>query len=481
MSPAPAIPDSAYDVHAYGARGDGESDDTQALLSAMAAAAEAGGGVVGLPEGTYLCPGSEGIDLPDGVSLQGEGASASWLKGRLNFGSRSRISDLKIGDLGTCAVSNAPGASATRFTRCRLHGGGSREGPDSSVVYLGGDLGNVRDILFADCEIERTSYQPPAGMDAYAANVGNTITIHEFTHLPDDGHVAGITFRDCHLGASNGRATGALRMMMEAYSWDGRTGRVHHGWRNLTFDGCTIEASDTTGLDFADGPLTAAGKHSAHGVLVTGCTFLGARTDETYAHGGLPIVYEGPTGIVIKDNYFYAVPQSAIGGSHIQRSKESPGLLIQGNTFDMTRSPIGLEHQTGEACISLVGHNSRVLNNTFLYDAGWGVVLKAGGGNTVFATAGNVLRGNTFTDTRITDGEPTIVMTDDHDFGCYDNRITANEITNRGAGRAGVIAQISGSGVNYATDNVIDCGDSVPFLVLSGRIVQTGNRLVGGR
>ena len=86
------------------------------------------------------------------------------------------------------------------------------------MIFLGG-YANVRDILFEDCAIERSSYVPPADVDAYARGVGNTISINEFGHLPDGGHVEGITFRDCHLGASNGTATGALRMMMEAFTW----------------------------------------------------------------------------------------------------------------------------------------------------------------------------------------------------------------------------------------------------------------------
>ena len=478
--PTATPPDSAYDVRDYGARGDGTTDDSAALTAAVAAAAT-DGGLVYLPAGTYPYPGNDGLDLPDGVKLRGESAATSWLKGRLNFGSRSRISELKIGDVGTCAVTNAADARGTTFSRCRLHGGGSSEGVNSSVLYLGGSQGNVSDVVFLDCEIERTSYQPPAGLDAYAANVGNTITIHEFTHLPDSGHVDGITFRDCHLGASNGTDTGALRMMMEAYSWDGRTGRAYHGWQDLTFDGCTIEASDGTALDFADGTLTDAGERSARGALVTGCTFLGARKDDAFGHGGTTIVYEGPSDIVIKKNLFYAVPQNVIGGSHVLEGKDSPGLLIQGNTFDMTKSPTGLKHEREQACINLVGYDSRVVDNTFIYDAGMGVLINGGGGNTVFAAVGNLISDNTFTDTRSGGGEPTIVLTDDYGLGCHDNRITANTITNRGAGDAGVISQTSGTGTNYATDNLIYCGSSLPFVVLSGRIVQKGNRIEDGR
>ena len=91
------------------------------------------------------------------------------------------------------------------------------------------------------------------------------------------------------------------------------------------------------------------------------------------------------------------------------------------------------------------------------------MLIKSSGGP--LATTGNLVQGNTFTDTRTAGGESTIKLADDYGLGCRDNRITANTITNRGAGRAGVIAQTSGSGTNYATDNVIVCGSAVPFVV----------------
>jgi len=461
-------------VRHFGARGNGTSDDSRAVQRAIDAAAARPGSTVYFPKGVYRC--ATPARLANRVNLRGEGATASWLKGRLEFASNSRVAKLKLGDAGTCAVMNRGNAHDTRFVRCRLRGGGSGPGADGAVLFLGGGGGNVRNILFDHCTIERTSYVPPAGVDAWRRGVGNTITINEFTHLIGRGHVEGITFRDCHLGASNGRARGALRMMMEAFCWDGPNDRVYHGWKDLTFDGCRIEASDTTGLDFADRTLTSNPKrHAADGVLITDCTFLGARRDETWGHGGLPIVYECATGIVIKNNTFYASPQEAIGGSWVGESTSAPALLIKNNTFDMTRSPIGQRHQTRQPCISLVGYNSRVVGNTFRYNAGWGILIKSGGGSR--ATVGNVVRGNTFIDTRTSGGEPTIRLADDLGRGCYGNRIVANTIRNRAVGRGGVISQSTGTGTNYATDNVIVCGSSAPFVVRSGKIVRSGNRI----
>ena len=466
----------SVNVRHFGARGDGKHDDSDAVRRAIKAAARRPGSTVVFPRGTYLC--STVTSLPDRVNLRGKGKPLPWLEGRLDFGSHSHVTRLKIGIAGSCAVANRRDSHRTTFRACRFHGGGSSEGVNSSVVYLGGSQGSVRDVLFAGCAIERTSYVPPAGVDAFARNVGNTITMHEFTARKDGAHVEGITFRDCHLGASNGREKGALRMMSEAYCWDDRTGLVYHGWKDLTFDGCTIEAADTTGLDFADDRLLTGSdppSHASSGVLITGCTFLGARKDESYGHGGLPIVYECPTGVVIRDNTFYASPHEAIGGSKVLEDAGAPALLIEGNTFDMTTSPIGMTHEAGEPVISLIGHGSRVVGNSFRYDAGWGVLIKSSGGP--LATAGNLVQGNTFTDTRTAGGESTIKLADDYGLGCQKNRITGNTIRNRGAGRAGVVAQTSGSGTNYATDNVIVCGSAVPFLVRSGRIVCRGNRI----
>jgi hypothetical protein len=470
VAPLPSSSGRLFNVRSYGATGNGSSDDSAALRRALRKAAAAGGTVY-LPAGTYSCP--TPLTLPDRVRMRGDG-DASWLKGQLVFASQDGISSLKIGNDGRSAVTNAANASGTTFSQCRFHGGGSQPGLDSSVVYLGGLQGNVSDVVFAGCQIERTTYVPPAGVNAYGNGVGNTITIHEFCYLPGNGHVERITFRDCHLGAFNGHDSGALRMMMEAFTWDNNTGRVYHGWRDLTFEGCTIEASDTTGLDFADKLNPSSGRHSSSGVVVSGCTFLGANKHGNSDHTALPIVYECPTGIVIKNNTFLASSHEAIGGSHVgQGVTDAPGLLIEGNTFDMTRSPGGITHVAGEPCVSLAGFRSRVVGNTFVYNSGFGLLIKAD----VSPAAGNTVQGNTFTDQRSSGGEPTIEFIDQRGMGCHDNSVSSNTITNRAAGTAGVIAQ-SGGGPNFVRGNTMYCGSATPFVVTSGTLVHSANTVL---
>jgi hypothetical protein len=57
--PAPLVAGPAWeDVQAYGAKGDGGSDDTAAIQMAIDAVSSRGGGVVRLSQGTYLTSGS---------------------------------------------------------------------------------------------------------------------------------------------------------------------------------------------------------------------------------------------------------------------------------------------------------------------------------------------------------------------------------------------------------------------------------------
>ena len=62
-SPNPA---GSLDVHAFGAKGDGDTIDTPAINRAIEAAAAAGGGTVHFPAGQYLC---YSIHLQSNVAL----------------------------------------------------------------------------------------------------------------------------------------------------------------------------------------------------------------------------------------------------------------------------------------------------------------------------------------------------------------------------------------------------------------------------
>jgi polygalacturonase len=73
--PLPTIPSATFDVKTYGATGDGSTDDTKALQAALTAAANAGGGTVTVPKGTFLSgpltlSSSTRLDLADDATLK---------------------------------------------------------------------------------------------------------------------------------------------------------------------------------------------------------------------------------------------------------------------------------------------------------------------------------------------------------------------------------------------------------------------------
>ncbi len=73
----PPSTERQMDVHNYGVRGDGVTDDTLALQRAIAAITDAGG-ITFFPKGIYRVQagGSPGIRVPDGAKLRGVGAAS---------------------------------------------------------------------------------------------------------------------------------------------------------------------------------------------------------------------------------------------------------------------------------------------------------------------------------------------------------------------------------------------------------------------
>ena len=84
--------EGVYNVKAaaYGAKGDGTTDDTAAIQSALNAAASAGGGIVFFPSGTYLVLTSTTLtmNISPGTIVVGTGAST--LKVSANAGDVSK-------------------------------------------------------------------------------------------------------------------------------------------------------------------------------------------------------------------------------------------------------------------------------------------------------------------------------------------------------------------------------------------------------
>lgn len=366
-----------HDVRDYGAVGDGVADDRAAILAAIAAAA---GEPVYFPAGTYRL--ASALTVPSGTTLIGSGMTTAWLCGKVWFGSTSDFTDLKIGpaSAGVSGLANTDGANGTSFTRCHFRGGGGTSATwDCPAVSLGGgkDLSN---LAFTDCEFERSLGTGWAG-SADNLHAYNTVTISVGGCTVDT-----VTFDGCHLGVSNGVASGAERIMFEAYTFSDDADRWW--WKNLTFTDCEFEASNVHTLDFACGGNGAQGD----GVLVEDCLFHGAGVDEKDTAWGQGICLEWPKNIVIRNNTFYRCAESGIQPSYHSAFAADNNLTVTGNVFNFDTAEGGIP-ATNASCAAFHGANGTITNNTFTYhgDDFIGCVWFTGS----YAT-GNTVTGNTF-------------------------------------------------------------------------------------
>jgi hypothetical protein len=99
-----------YNVKDFGAKGDGKTDDTIAIQSALAYIATRYGGILFFPEGDYLVGGTmdfKGITLPSNVTIRGvgglhSGASISDLTGRSASRIRLSVPNRALFRIGEC-------------------------------------------------------------------------------------------------------------------------------------------------------------------------------------------------------------------------------------------------------------------------------------------------------------------------------------------------------------------------------------------
>ncbi len=427
-SPPPSVPSPAdspsadspsadtpvFDVRAYGAAGDGRSDDAEALRAAARAAA-AVGGIVYLPAGVYVVSGDGQFDLPDGASLRGDGPARTWLKGRLDFGSRSTIEGLKIGTRGLCAVRNRD-AKDTTFSDCRFRGGGG-EGDDAAVVMLGSSSSRdngLRHVTFQRCDIERN-----LGVEDWSVNNGyghgfNDITVHE-NPVAGGSHIAYLTFNACHIGVSNGAdgaSTGSPRAGIEV--WTGRADQVDQGWEHLTLRACTFEATDRFTIDLADYE-TSTGRHLAGPALIEGNVIKGAGTGPGPHDWAYCICLEAPHDVTIRDNLIYRAHLTVICGSASPEGKT----IMQDNVIDLTVSN-GVTMNDDEV-VTLKGGGGSFTGNVIRGGAGAGPFLL------IKETSGQVVTGNRLYDLRSSGSPPMIVIRD-----ASGNTVTGNLLWSAG-------------------------------------------------
>jgi len=121
-----------FNAKAYGAIGNGTTDDTAAIRSAISAAQSANGGVVYLPQGHYLVSGTLGVTA-NGVNLIGAGQSATVILASTGFAS---------GDIIT--FTNTTGGSVRMLS---INGASQRTGG------AGIHLNNARQVYVQDTDM----------------------------------------------------------------------------------------------------------------------------------------------------------------------------------------------------------------------------------------------------------------------------------------------------------------------------------------
>jgi hypothetical protein len=362
---------AAVNVRAYGARGDGRTDDSAAFRDAMMAAVRARV-PLRVPTGTYLVP---RLRLPDRLTIKGASRTNTWLKGEIDFGSNCVVRDLKLGDVGK-STHNLPNASRTLFERCHFRGGGGEQ-MNAPVIMLGyGKSHSADHITFKDCDIERNM-----GDEDSDASLGyNDICIYA-VGAAGWAKLDAITFDGCHVGVSNGRTdipsnTGSPRAGLEAYTNPG-AGLAVGGWSNLVVQNCVFEITDEFSIDLADTWLgsdttsRASGPALIKGNLLKGSGLYG---NQNFSY---PLCIEAPKNVEVCNNTIRRGPTYTIAsGSGGKLDWVAPHAYIHDNTIDCAFDN-GVRYGDPNGWCALVwlsGGGERFVDNTIITDYGFRIL-----------------------------------------------------------------------------------------------------------
>ena len=151
---------SAFDVTAYGAKGDGVTDDTKAFQAAFDALGTSSG-QVHVPTGSFLLTRTVRIICPGLFSFRGDGPSSNILWSTdttlFEFQTKDPISMVTISDLTVSSVARAKSGASFAFSfpagftksqidTVQIIGSGGLPGVAMTFPFGGGfDLGNVTD------------------------------------------------------------------------------------------------------------------------------------------------------------------------------------------------------------------------------------------------------------------------------------------------------------------------------------------------
>jgi hypothetical protein len=329
LPPAPAVAVSDLfdltggwrNVRDYGATGDGTTNDTAAVQAALTAAANAGGGVVWLPRGTFACN-TLAQNAAGGVSLIGAGRGVSMLKSRAaeplltitqdgtypaTQGTVERLT-LDGNSLGTV------GLDATLIYQFGLYDLEVKRFATYGIRHLGSVVGVHRRVTVTNCPTgvyadAIATTQVPAGAQA------NLVRFDKCNFYNCTGwginwnRGAMLRLTGCNfefVGTVGNANTGGVRYGSIGTGGEG-VGVVGDGcwWERASGTMLRIEASGADTWHTLTGCLMGYGTNEVHGVYVDGsgsanhlttmgCSLFGASTGDVTLSGAGAFWHKGP-------------------------------------------------------------------------------------------------------------------------------------------------------------------------------------------
>lgn len=377
-----------FDVKAYGALGDGSTDDTTAIGAAITAACSIGG-IVWFPPGTYLVSTTLTISC-DGVTLAGAGPKASILKADTGLDADDvlffdGVSGGGAEGLGITSAAVKSGGAAiltdgcfqVRFEQLLITNQfDSFHLVDSTVVRITDcDLYNQdRHGIWIDCDTGNDFYltgivadnTPPSSGQGIYVSGGDAVILSncDFLHFenglliqPTAGRhsewhfFTGAIFDNCtndgiHIGGEAGDTHG----ITFANSWSSSNGNqgLYIG------DG----AGDLQGIEFGDGKLFSNGNNGvqvvspATRVTITDSQISGNSVDSAGTHDGISVA-AGVTHLTIVGNQCHNVLGSGTQGYGLHfDSGATDYVIVQANDFTGNATG-GIENQGGVTGVNL--------------------------------------------------------------------------------------------------------------------------------
>ena len=256
-SPKPVLPNSVFSIAAYGAVGDGLTDNTAAIQAAIAAASLAGGGVVEFPSAAkpYECgpitlSGNIKYQIDSAATLQCIPYAAYPLTGTayVNFISANNARNIEISGKGTIdgqgadwwKAFNADGNMPHRpylikFSSCTtvyVHDITLSNSPMFHLVLYGADMTVDGLTILAPANAPNTDGIDPAGSNFLIENCSIAVGDDNIALKPGNSACKNFTITNCVFGTGHGLSVG---------------GQTNFGLDSLTVTHCSFKRT-TNGI-----------------------------------------------------------------------------------------------------------------------------------------------------------------------------------------------------------------------------------------